>query len=405
MDVNSGSTAWMIVATALVLLMTPGLSLFYGGMVRKKNVLSSLMHSFFALALVSVQWVLVGYTLAFGHDVGGFVGDFTHLGFAGVGLEAKGEIPHILFAGYQGMFAIITPALISGAIAERVKFSAYAIFIFLWATLVYGPVAHWVWAEGGWLFKLGALDFAGGTVVHLISGVSALVFAKFVGPRVGFGREKFIPHDIPMMVLGTGLLLFGWIGFNAGSALAANGVAALAAITTWLAAAAGALSWSCAEWVRHKKPSMLGTASGLVAGLVAITPAAGFVSPLAAIVMGLLAGLVCYGAVIWKVRVGYDDALDAFGVHGVGGLLGALLTGVFAQKALNAGGQDGLLASGSFHQLGVQALGAAVAAAYAAAVTAVLLFVLSKTIGLRVDEPSEREGLDTTQHGEEAYNS
>lgn len=405
MGVNSGSTAWMIVATALVLLMTPGLSLFYAGMVRKKNVLSSLMHSFFALALVSVQWVLLGYTLAFGEDVGGFVGDLSYVGFRGVGLEANGEIPHILFAGFQGMFAVITPALISGAIAERVKFSAYAIFIFLWSTLVYGPVAHWVWAKGGWLFEMGALDFAGGTVVHLISGVSALVFVKFMGPRVGFGREKFIPHDIPMMVLGTGLLLFGWIGFNAGSALAANGVAALAAITTWLAAAAGALSWSCAEWVRHKKPSMLGTASGLVAGLVAITPGAGFVSPLAAIAMGLLAGLVCYGAVIWKVRAGYDDALDAFGVHGVGGLLGALLTGVFAQKALNSAAHDGLLASGSFRQLGVQALGAVVAAAYAATVTAVLLFVLSKTLGLRVDEPTEREGLDTTQHGEEAYNS
>lgn len=405
MQVNAGSTAFMIVAMALVLLMTPGLALFYGGMVRKKNVLSTLMHSFFAIALISVQWVLIGYSLAFGNDIGGFVGDLSHVGFAGVGLEAKGEIPHILFAGYQGMFAIITPALISGAVAERVKFSSYAIFILLWATLVYGPVAHWVWAEGGWLYKMGALDFAGGTVVHLISGVSALVFVKFAGPRVGYGREKFIPHDIPMMVLGTGLLLFGWIGFNAGSALAANGIAALAAVTTWLAAAAGGLSWACAEWIRHKKPSMLGTASGLVAGLVAITPAAGFVSPLAAIFMGLVAGLVCYGAVLFKARGKYDDALDAFGVHGVGGLLGALLTGVFAQKALNPAGQDGLLVAGNFHQLGVQALGALAAAAYAAVVSAIILFALRATLGLRVDEPNEREGLDTTQHGEEAYNS
>ncbi|MBK8173109.1 MAG: ammonium transporter [Sandaracinaceae bacterium] len=405
MQVNAGSTAFMIISMALVLLMTPGLALFYGGMVRKKNVLSSLMHSFFAIALVSVQWVLLGYSLAFGGDIGGFVGDLRHVGFAGVGLEAHGEIPHLLFAGYQGMFAIITPALISGAVAERVKFSSYAIFILLWSTLVYGPVAHWVWAEGGWLYQMGALDFAGGTVVHLTSGVSALVFVKFMGPRVGYGREKFIPHDIPMMVLGTGLLLFGWIGFNAGSALAANGTAALAAITTWIAAAAGGLSWACAEWVKHKKPSMLGTASGLVAGLVAITPGAGFVSPLAAITVGSLAGLVCYGAVLWKARGGYDDALDAFGVHGVGGLLGALLTGVFAQKALNPSGQDGLIAAGNFHQLGVQALGVLVAALYAAAVSAVLLLVLRSTLGLRVDEPSEREGLDTTQHGEEAYNS
>ena len=247
--VDSGSTAWMIVATALVLLMTPGLALFYGGMVRKKNVLSSLMHSFFAIAIVSIQWVAFGYTLAFGKDLGGFVGDLSFVGFRGVGAEAHGQIPHVLFAGYQGMFAIITPALISGAIAERVKFSTYVVFVLLWSTLVYDPVAHWVWAEGGWLFRMGALDFAGGTVVHLISGVTALVFAWRVGPRLGHGREKLIPHDIPMTLLGTGLLLFGWIGFNAGSALAADGVAALAAITTWLGAAAGGLAWSLAEWV------------------------------------------------------------------------------------------------------------------------------------------------------------
>lgn len=403
MQINSGSTAWMIVATAMVLLMTPGLALFYGGMVRRKNVLSSLMHSFFAIALLSVQWVLIGYTLAFGKDHGGLIGGLEYVGFSGVGLEAKGEIPHLLFAAYQGMFAVITPALISGSVAERVKFSTYAVFIFLWSTLVYAPVAHWVWAEGGWLYRLGALDFAGGTVVHAISGVTALVFATMVGPRLGFGRERFTPHDLPMMAIGTALLLFGWIGFNGGSALAANGTAALAVVTTWLAAAAGGLSWSLAEWVRHKKPSMLGCASGLVAGLVAITPGAGFVSPLSALIIGFLAGLICYGAVIFKNRGGYDDALDAFGVHGVGGFFGALATGVFASKALNPAGQDGLL-HGNAQQLGIQALGVVAACAYAGIVSFVLLYGLRATMGLRVDEPAEREGLDTACHGEEAYN-
>jgi Amt family ammonium transporter len=404
MEISAGSTAWMLVATALVLLMTPGLALFYGGMVRPKNVLSSLMHSFFALAVLSVQWVLIGYSLAFGGDVGGFVGDLRHVGFAGVGLEPKGEIPHLLFASFQGMFAVITPALISGAVAERVRFSTYAIFIVLWATLVYAPVAHWVWAEGGWLFELGTLDFAGGTVVHAISGVTALVFAKMLGPRLGFGRERLVPHDLPMMALGTGLLLFGWMGFNAGSALAANGTAALAAATTWLAAAAGGSSWSMAEWVRHRKPSMLGCASGIVAGLVAITPGAGFVSPLSALGIGALAGVVCYGAVLFKYRAGYDDALDAFGVHGVGGFFGAVVTGVFSSKSLNDAGRDGLL-HGNPAQLGVQALGVAAAGLYAAVVSYLLLRVLRATVGLRVDESQEREGLDTVCHGEEAYNS
>ena len=402
-EIDAGSTAWLIVATALVLLMTPGLALFYGGMVRGKNVLSALMHSFFAISLVSMQWLVVGYSLAFGGDIGGVIGDFRYVGLAGVGLEAKGQIPHLLFVAYQGMFAVITPALVSGAVAERVKFSAYAVFVLAWATLVYCPVAHWVWADGGWLFRLGALDFAGGTVVHLISGVSAFVFVRFLGPRVGHPREQFKPHDLPLTAIGTGLLLFGWLGFNGGSALAANGTAALAVVTTWLAAAAGGLSWACAEWLRHRKPSLLGTLSGIVAGLVAITPAAGFVGPLPAAAIGLLAGLVCYGAVIVKTRLGYDDALDAFGVHGIGGMFGALATGVFAAKIWNDGGQDGLLASGSLHQLGVQALAVAAAAAYAATVTALILFALRKTLGLRVDEQEEREGLDTTQHGEQAY--
>jgi Amt family ammonium transporter len=402
MEIDAASTAWLIVATAMVLLMTPGLALFYGGMVRSKNVLSSLMHSFFAIALLSVLWVVVGYSLAFGADHGGLIGGLEHIGFAGVGTEAKGRIPHLLFAAFQGMFAVITPALISGSVAERVKFSTYAVFILFWGALVYAPVCHWVWAEGGWLYRLGALDFAGGTVVHAISGVTALVFAKMAGPRVGFGRERFVPHDLPMMAIGTGLLLFGWVGFNGGSALAADGVAALAVVTTWLAAAAGGLTWSLAEWVRHKKPSMLGCASGLVAGLVAITPGAGFVSPLSALVVGGLAGLVCYGAVIWKTRAGYDDALDAFGVHGVGGIFGAIVTGVFSSRALNPAGRDGLL-HGNPAQVGIQALGVLAACAYAALVSFVLLAILRATMGLRVDESAEREGLDASCHGEEAY--
>lgn len=402
-NLDTGDTAWMLVSTALVLLMTPGLALFYGGMVRRKNVLGTVMHSLFAIAIVSVQWVTFGYSLAFGRDHAGLVGGFDHLLLAGTA-DVKGTIPHLVFVAFQGMFAVITPALIAGAFAERIKFPAYVLFTLLWTTLVYDPVAHWVWAEGGWLFTRGALDFAGGTVVHLISGVSALVFAWSIGPRLGFGRDKIIPHDVPMTILGAGLLLFGWIGFNAGSALGANQVAALALVTTWVAAAAGALGWAAAEWWRHGKPSTLGVASGLVAGLVGITPAAGYVGPGPAIVIGLLAGVACFVAVTAKMRMGYDDALDAFGVHGVGGLLGALLTGVFASKALNSAGQNGLL-HGNPAQLGVQALGVLAAGAYAAIMTVVILFLVKKLVGLRVEEADEREGLDTTQHGEEAYNA
>jgi Amt family ammonium transporter len=403
--VNSGDTAWMLIASALVLLMTPGLALFYGGMVRKKNVLATFMYSHFALALVTVQWVVFGYSLAFGRTHGGVIGGLENVMLAGVVGQTKGSVPHLAFMAFQLKFAIITPALISGAFVERVKFSAYVLFALLWTTLVYDPVAHWTWADGGWLNKLGVLDFAGGTVVHWTAGLSALVCALFIGKRVGYGKDKFIPHNLPMTITGAGLLWFGWFGFNAGSALAAGQNAALAFVTTHVSASAAAASWVVAEWVLRKKATMLGFASGLVAGLVAITPAAGFVGPGAALVIGALAGVVCFGAVLLKERkFRYDDSLDAWGVHGVGGCLGALMVGVFAQKALNSSGADGLLA-GDVSLIGKQALGLVAAGIYTVALTVGILFVVDKAIGLRVPEDEEREGLDATQHGEAAYTS
>jgi Amt family ammonium transporter len=402
MKVDSGDTAWLLVSAALVLLMTPGLALFYGGMVRRKNVLSTLMHSFVAIPLVTLQWVLVGYSLTFGSTHAGFIGGFDHLGLAGLFDGTRGTVPSLAFAAYQMMFAVITPALISGAFAERMKFSAYVAFVLLWTTFVYDPVAHWVWADGGWLLRMGALDFAGGTVVHLTAGVSALVCALLVGKRLGYPRERALPHDLTMTVTGAGILGFGWFGFNAGSALSSGKLAALAFVTTQVGAAGGALGWLVVEWGHRKKPTALGVASGLVAGLVAITPAAGFVSPLSAAAIGLLAGAICYGAVVLKYRFGYDDSLDAFGVHGVGGLAGALLTGLFAERALNDAGADGAL-HGHVGQLGIQALACAVSAAFAAGVTWVLLKGIEATLGLRVSELDEREGLDVAVHGEEGY--
>ncbi|ATB42987.1 ammonia channel protein [Cystobacter fuscus] len=401
---NSGDTAWMLVASALVLLMTPGLALFYGGMVRRKNVLATFMYSFFALALVTVQWVLFGYSLAFGKSHGGFIGGFDYLLLNNVSLEPKGSIPHLVFMAFQLKFAIITPALISGAFVERMRFSAYVLFTLLWTTLVYDPVAHWTWAEGGWLFKLGVLDFAGGTVVHWTAGLSALICALYVGKRLGYGRERFIPHDLPMTVMGAGLLWFGWFGFNAGSSLSAGPLAALAFVTTHVAAGAAALSWTAAEWFFRKRPTLLGFVSGLVAGLVAITPAAGFVSPGGSLAIGIIAGVVCYGAVLLKEKLHYDDSLDAWGVHGVGGLLGALLVGVFSQQALNPAGADGLL-QGNPVLLGKQALAVLAVGAYTAVVTLVVLKLVDKLVGLRVSEEEERMGLDSTQHGEAAYTS
>ncbi|MDB4971004.1 MAG: Ammonium transporter [Myxococcales bacterium] len=403
--INTGDTAWMLVSTALVMLMTPGLALFYGGMVQKKNVLSTFMHSFFALGIITVQWALFGYSLAFGTTHHGLIGGFDYVFMRGVGMGAKdasSTVPHILFMMYQGMFAVITPALISGAFAERLKFSAYCLFTLLWATLVYDPLAHWVWGPDGWLVKRGALDFAGGTVVHLSSGISALVVAIVLGKRLGYPHTRHAPHNLTMTVTGAGLLWFGWFGFNGGSALASNGLAALAFANTHLAAATGALAWGLVELIRVKKVTMLGVASGLVAGLVGITPAAGFVSPMAALAIGAAAGVVCYGGVMLKGKFGYDDALDAFGVHGVGGALGALLTGVFASKAFNAAGADGLLLGGT-GVMATQIIGVGAAAAYSAVVSFVLLKLIDVTIGLRVTKDDEREGLDVVLHGESGY--
>jgi len=399
---NSGDTAWMLMASALVLLMTPGLALFYGGMVRRKNVLSTMMYSFFTMALVTVQWIVLGYSLAFGKTQGGFIGGLDYVFLRGMAPQLKGSLPHLAYMAFQLKFAIITPALITGAFVERMKFSAYVAFALLWSTLVYDPVAHWTWGDGGWLAQLGVLDFAGGTVVHWTAGLSALVSALFIGRRLGYGKERFIPHDMTMTLAGAGLLWFGWFGFNAGSALAAGQNAALAFATTHIAAAAAAMSWVLAEWIYRGKPTLLGFASGLVAGLVAITPNAGFVGPMAALVIGLLAGVVCYSAVLFKEKLHYDDSLDAWGVHGVGGMLGALLVGVFAEKALNPAGADGLIA-GNPALIGKQAIGLLAAGILTALLTLGILFVVDKAVGLRVSDEEEREGLDASQHGEAGY--
>lgn len=406
--INGADTAWVLLGAALVMLMTPALGLFYGGMVRGKNVLSTIMHSFFILALISVQWVLWGYSLAFSPDVGGFgfIGGLSWVGLNGVGLEPNpdyaGTIPHQAFMVFQMTFAVITPALISGAFAERKRFKAFVIFTLLWATLVYAPVAHWVWGVGGWIRNLGALDFAGGTVVHISSGVSALVCAMVLGKRIGYGSEPMQPHNVTMTVLGTALLWFGWFGFNAGSALGSGALAVSAFVATNSAAAMGALTWMTASWIRHKQPSVLGAACGAVAGLVGITPAAGFVTPVASIIIGFLAGLGCFLAVEKVMRGRVDDALDVFGVHGVGGIIGAIATGFFATTAVNEGGADGLF-YGNPGLVVTQIIAVVVVAAYAAIVTFGLLKLIDATVGLRVSETEEQIGLDTTQHGEVAY--
>jgi ammonium transporter, Amt family len=394
-----GDTAWLLISAALVMLMTPGLALFYGGMVQGKNVLSTFMHSFFALGLVTIQFAVIGYSLCFGTSWNGMIGGFDFVGLDGLTeTTARGNVPHLAFFAYQCMFAVIAPALISGAYAERFKFGAYVLFTLGWTTLVYDPIAHWSWASDGWLMKLGAIDYAGGTVVHLSSGISALVVAIVLGKRKGYPSVRHPPHDLTMTVIGAGILWFGWFGFNAGGA-GANGTAALALVNTHVAAAAGALTWAVIEGARIKKFTMLGVASGLVAGLVAVTPAAGFVSPMMAIVIGMAAGGICYGAVLMKSRLGYDDALDAFGVHGVGGATGALLTGLFARAALNGGNDGGLTL------MGKQAIGIAAAGAWSAVVTFVLLKVIDIVVGVRVDQEVEHEGLDGALHGESAYGS
>jgi len=406
--INYGDTAWMLVSTALVMAMTaPGLAMFYGGLVRRKNVLSTMMQSFIILCLISVQWVLWGYSLAFGPDAGHFIGNLSWFALNGVGLAPNADyaatIPHQLFMVYQMMFAVITPALISGAFAERLKFSTFAVFSLLWATLVYDPIAHWVWGANGWLHNLGALDFAGGTVVHISSGYSALVFALVLGKRKGFPRITPAPHNMTLTLVGAALLWFGWFGFNAGSALAANELAVSAFINTNTATAMAALAWLFIEWIVAKKPTVLGAATGAVAGLVAITPAAGFVTPMGSIAIGIAAAIVCYIAVsVIKGKLGYDDSLDAFGVHGVGGTVGALLTGVFASKLINSGGADGWL-FGNLKQVGIQAIGVAATIGYAVVVTLILTKVLDWVMGLRVREEEEAIGLDNTQHKESAY--
>lgn len=401
---NSGDTAFMLIATAMVMLMTPGLALFYGGMVRSKNVLSTLLQSFVCLGVVSIIWVLYGYSLAFGPDVGGFVGNLDFAGLAGVGLEPgpySDTIPHLLFCAFQLMFAVITPALITGAFAERIKFSAFLLFTILWSTFVYFPICHWVWG-GGWLGGHGVLDFAGGTVIHINAGAAALVAALMVGKRKGWGKEAMHPHNLGMTLLGAGILWFGWFGFNAGSALAADGIAANAFFVTQVAAGSAALSWIIAEWVVQGKPTTLGAASGAVAGLVAITPGCGFVGPVSAIIIGLVAGVLCYMAVIAKVKIGYDDSLDVVGVHGVGGLWGALATGLFASTAINPGGADGLF-FGNPKLFGIQAMDSMITIGYSVVVTFIILKVIDLVVGLRVGEEEEVQGLDLTQHSEIGY--
>jgi Amt family ammonium transporter len=404
--INTGDTAWVLISAALVMLMTPALGFFYGGLVRRKNVLATIMHSFFMLCLVSVQWVLFGYSLSFGPDVGGIVGDLSWAGLNGVGLEPNkdyaGTIPHQLFMAFQMMFAVITPALITGAFAERKRFKAFAIFSILWATLVYDPIAHWVWGTGGWLKALGALDFAGGTVVHISAGMAALVAAMVIGKRVGLADEPIEPHDATMTVLGAALLWFGWFGFNAGSALTSGGLAVSAFVVTNTAAAMAALTWLTISWLHKGNPSVLGASIGCVAGLVAITPASGYVTPLAAILIGLGAGGLCYGAVQLKNVLNVDDALDVWACHGVGGVWGALATGLFATKTVNEAGGDGLF-YGNPGQLGVQIIAVVATSAFTIVATFVILKVIDATIGLRVREQDERLGLDATQHGELAY--
>jgi Amt family ammonium transporter len=396
----------VLASAALVMVMTPALGFFYGGMVRRKNALGTIMHSFMILALISVQWVLWGYSLAFGPDKGSLIGGLDWVGLTGVGLQPNPDyaatIPHQAFMVFQAMFAIITPALVTGAFAERMKFGSFILFTLLWATLVYDPIAHWVWGMGGWIRNLGVLDFAGGTVVHISSGVSALAAALVFGRRLGYGREAMEPHDITYVVLGAALLWFGWFGFNAGSAVASGVLATNAFVVTNTAAAVAAITWVVMSWIFQRKPSVLGAASGAVAGLVAITPASGFVSPLAAIAIGIGAGFFCYLAVRLRARSSVDDSLDVWGVHGIGGTWGALATGIFASKAINAGGADGLLL-GYPQQVLVQFIAVATVWVYAFVVTWLLLKLVQVIMGLRVKAGDEVAGLDLSQHGEAAY--
>ena len=406
---DTGDTAWVLISAALVLAMTaPGLALFYGGMVREKNALGTIMQSFIILCLISVQWVLWGYSLAFGPDHGHIIGGLEWAGLTDVAIDKADTagyaptIPHQAFMIFQAMFAVITVALITGAIAERMKFSSFLVFALLWATFIYDPLAHWVWAVGGWIRNLGALDFAGGTVVHISSGVSALACALVLGKRRGYGKEHMAPHNLPMTVLGASMLWFGWFGFNAGSALGANALATSAFVVTNTATAAAALAWMAVEWLYRGKPTVLGAASGAVAGLVAITPASGFVGPMSSLIIGAAAGGLCFAAVMLKSRLGYDDSLDAVGIHGIGGTWGALATGLFASKAINPGGADGLF-FGNPGQLWIQFVAVLATWVLAFVGTLVILKIVDWTMGLRVSDEEEQLGLDLSQHDERAY--
>ena len=405
--INPGDTAFVLICAALVLLMTPGLALFYGGMVRKKNVLATIMQSFIMIALITLEWVYLGYSMSFGPDVSGIIGNLSWLGLKGVGAAPNpnyaSTIPHSVFMIYQCMFAVITPALITGAFAERLRFVPFLIFSLLWAILVYNPVCHWIWGAGGWLKAKGVLDFAGGIVVHLTSGAAALAAAIVIGKRRGWGKEQFVPHNLPMTLLGAGLLWFGWFGFNGGSALAADAIAATAFISTHLAAVSAMAMWILVEWIHRGNPTTLGAASGAIAGLATVTPAAGFISPNFAIVIGIIAGACCYLGVLAKDKFKYDDSLDVVGIHGLGGLIGTICLGIFASKAINPNGANGLLA-GNPSFLGTQIFAVVIVAVYAFIVSFILFKIIDFLIGLRVSDEDEIKGLDKSLHSETAYN-
>jgi len=406
--IQGADTAFILIASALVLLMTPGLAIFYAGMVRSKNVLGTIMQSFILISLISIEWVYIGYSMSFGPDIMGIIGDLSWIGLKGVGADPSAvyatTIPHVVFMIFQCMFAVITPALITGAFAERMRFGPFLVFSLLWAVIVYNPICHWVWGSGGWLNRLGVLDFAGGLVVHLSCGAAALAAVLVLQPRKGYGKENFLPHSLPMTLLGTGLLWFGWFGFNGGSALAANAVAGNAFVATHLGGMSGMAMWVILEWIHRGKPTTLGAASGAISGLATITPASGFVGPNSAIIIGLLAGIVCYTAVALKNRFGYDDSLDVVGIHGVGGLIGTLCVGVFASTAFNPGGADGLI-SGNPSLLVSQCIGVAVVLIYAFVVSWVMLKIIDMVFGLRVSDDTEDQGLDLSEHSETAYSA
>jgi Amt family ammonium transporter len=405
---NSGDTAFILVSAALVMLMTPGLALFYGGMVRSKNVLGTVMQSFIIIGVVTIEWILFGYSMAFGPDKGGFIGGLEWVGLSEVGLGPHAvyatTVPHQVFMIYQCMFAVITPALITGAFAERMRFGPFLLFSLCWSVLVYNPLAHWIWGSGGWLARLGALDFAGGVAVHLSSGVAALAAAIILGKRKGFGSEELRPHNLPMTLLGAGLLWFGWFGFNAGSALSAGSLAGSAFVATHVAGTTGAVSWIAMEWKMIGKPTTLGAASGAVAGLATVTPAAGFVGPLSAALIGIIAGIACYFGIRLKGKLGYDDSLDVVGIHGVGGVIGLLCVGLLATTEVNPNGANGLF-FGNAGQLGIQFIAVAATAVYTFVLSYILLKVIDKCFGLRVSEQEEISGLDLSQHDETAYTS